>query len=453
MASAPICIDDILDRPEMGRYRWNIYIVCGLLMALEGYDAYIVSNLAPIVARGLNIPIPSMGFIFTAQAAGMALGFYTVPILADRIGRRGIMLIGAAAFGVLTIISAMVTTMESFAFVRFLGFFALGGTWPNIIALASEFMPESRRSRLLTWLFISHGMGASFAGFVGPTFVALHSWQSAFWAGGIAMLIFVPFMARVLPESIRYLVNRDGSDPRVGQILQRVDPGLAWSSGDTFFTRETKVAGSTVFGLFRDGRAVMTMLLWLGMGSSLYVTATLTAWLPSYLHVLGGLETSTATRMSAFSALGSISGPVMLTYLMKRFGTPLALCLTCAGAFITMMGISLVAEFPALGWGIGVCFGLLVVGAQAGLNSLVASSYPTSIRSTGIGWAGGVGRLTSMIGPGVGGAILAAQLSPAIISFVVAGPMILAFIAMLAFHLLGISKLMPSTAQAETGKA
>ena len=418
----------------MGSYRWSLYFACGVLMMLEGYDAYVVANLAPIIAADLGIAIPSMGFVFTAQAAGMAAGFYTIPVLADRIGRRGLIIAGALAFSLLTFASTAVDDLTSFTIVRFFAFSALGGTLPNIVALISEFMPDSRRGKLLTWLFIAHGLGASLAGLLGPTFVAWHSWEMAFWAGGGLLLLFVPFLYIYLPESCRYLIGRDPADPRVGETLKRIDPDFEWAEGASFHTAELSVSGSPITGLFRDGRAPMTLLLWLGMGAALCVTATLSSWLPSYLHLLGGLETATATRMSAVSAFGAMVGPVMLTYMLRRLSMPMALAITLGIAFFAMTALTFVAQVQWLGWVLGFSFGLFVIGAQAGMNSLVASSYPTSIRSTGIGWAGGIGRLTSMIGPGVGAGILAAGWSATAIYLTVSAPLILAAIAMIFLH-------------------
>lgn len=437
MASAVHSIDAVLERPVMGRYRWHIYLMCGLLMALEGYDAYIVANLAPMIARGLSIPIPSMAFVFTAQAAGMAIGFYTIPILADRIGRRGIVLVGSALFGVFTLLSTAVDTLGAFTAVRFLAFAAMGGTMPNIVALATEFMPESRRGKLLTWLYIGHGLGASVAGLVGPTFVAYHSWQAALWAGGAALLLFVPFLYVYLPESCRFLMIRDPRDPRISQTLRKIDTSLDCPPGTTFVTTEAQTRGSPIAGLFRDGRATMTLLLWAAMGSTLCVVATLTSWLPSYLHVLGGVEVSTATRMSSVSALGAIAGPVLLTLLMRRLGLAISLMLISFLGFFAMSALYFVASVHFLGWILGLAYGLFVITTQAGLNSLVATSYPTSSRSTGIGWAGGIGRVTSMIGPGLGGVMLAAQLPAWWIYTAVAAPLLLTSMAMLAFHVFG----------------
>ncbi|WP_349356876.1 MFS transporter [Sphingobium nicotianae] len=427
-------IDTVLEQPVMGSYRWTLYLACGFLMMLEGYDAYVVSNLAAIIAKGLSIPIPQMGVVFTAQSAGMALGFYTVPMLADRIGRRNIIIIGAILFGVLTLMSAMVGTMQQFTIVRFLAFAALGGTMPTIVALNAEFMPAARRGKLVTWLFIAHGLGASVAGLLGPTIVAYHSWQAAFWAGGLLMLLFVPFLYLYLPESCRYLILRDPQDARIGQILRRIAPGLSFAPGTRFTTTETRTTGIPVADLFRDGRAPMTVLLWVAMGAALCVTATFTAWLPTYLHVLAGLPVATATRMTAVSAFGAIVGPILLTIMMKRLGMPLALMATLLLAFVAMTCLALVGGLPWLGWALGAAYGLLLIGSQAGLNGLVAASYPTSIRSTGIGWAGGVGRLTSMIGPGLGGIILAAGWGPWEIYPAIAAPLLMAAVAMLIFH-------------------
>lgn len=435
MSTALQSIDDVLERDHLGAYRRGLFAVCILLMSVEGYDAYVVSNLAAVIARGLSIPIPSMGFVFTAQSAGMALGYYTIPLLADRIGRRMIIVIGSALFGVLTLLSTLAVNLEQFTLVRFVAFAILGGTMPSIVALFTEFAPSAKRGRLVTWLFISYGLGASAAGLFGPSLVAMHSWRAAFWAGGVLLLLIVPFLFAFFPESGRFLALKNPSDPRIGRLLQRIDPQLAVAPDTQFVTSEVRTQGLPLVSLFKDGRAPMTLLLWLAMGAALCVTATLTAWIPAFLHVLGGLDTTTATRMSAASAFGAVAGPVLLIVLMKRMSMPLALVLTFTVGGVLMSLMAVVGGMHALGWGLSLCFGLFVIGAQAGLNSLVASSYPTSIRSTGLGWAGGIGRLTSMVGPGLGGAMLAAHWGAWKIYPAIAAPLFVAAIALLIFHL------------------
>lgn len=434
MDAANQSVDAVLERPQLGGYRWAIFALCMTIMALEGYDAFVVSNLAPVIARGLKIPIPAMGLVFSAQSAGMALGYYTLPLLADRAGRRMIIVVGAVLFGLLTLATTLAGTLGAFTLVRFLAFVALGGMMPSTVALFTELAPSTKRGRLVTWLFIAYGLGASAAGLLGPYLVALHSWRAAFWAGGAALLILAPILYAFLPESCLFLVLKNPADPRLGRILRRVDPHLALEPGVRFHTGEVRTTGLTVASLFKEGRAPMTLLLWVAMGAAICATTTLTAWIPSYLHVFGRLDTTTATRMSAVSAFGVIAGSFLLGAAYKRIGMPLTLVLSLLAGAVLMSLLALVAAMPALGWALCFAFGLLVIGAQAGLNSLVATCYPTSMRSTGLGWAGGIGRITATIGPGLGGALLAWHSGPWTAYSAIASPLLLAATALLVMH-------------------
>jgi AAHS family 4-hydroxybenzoate transporter-like MFS transporter len=422
-------VDAVLNRPQLGAYRGLLNAAGALLMALEGYDAYIVANLAPSIVRSFGMPIASMALVFSIQSAGMAVGFYAIPPIADRKGRRGVILIGAALFALLTLLSTLPTTLNGFAAVRFLTFVAFGGTMPNIVALVAEYLPQSSRGKLLTWLFIAQGLGASIAGLIGPSFVYYHSWQSAFWFGGGLLLLLIPLLYVYLPESARFLILRQPDDPRIGALLKRIDPSFVPIPGAHFVTSEEKTTGSPLTALFRDGRATLTILLWLSMAMTLCVVQTMTAWLPSFLHVLGGIPSGEAARMMSFSAIGAIAGPVMITVLMTRMRQAAALSMMLCIAFVVMTGMAAVSHYPLLGWACGFAFGLLVVGSIAGLNSLVASSYSTGIRSTGIGWAGGIGRITAVAGPGIAGAMLAAQWTPLAIYATMAAPLLIAGVA------------------------
>lgn len=422
-------VDAVLNNPVLGSYRRLLYAAGALLMALEGYDAYVVSNLAPFIVRSFDAPIASMALVFSLQSAGMAVGFYAIPPIADRQGRRGVILIGCLLFALLTLASTMPTTLEGFAVVRFLTFVAFGGTMPNIVALVAEYLPDSSRGRLLTWLFIAQGLGASMAGLIGPSFVEYHSWQLAFWVGGGVLLLAIPFLYAFLPESSRFLMQRRPDDPRIGTLLRRVDPAFEPLEGAHFVTSEAKSSGSSVTALFRDGRAALTILLWLAMAMTLCVIQTMTAWLPSFLHVLGRIPEADAARMMSFSAVGAIVGPLLLTGLLRWMSHAHALTIMLCLAFVAMTAMAAVEQYQWLGWVCGLLYGLLVVSSMAGLNALVASSYPTAMRSTGIGWAGGIGRITAIFGPGLAGAMLAAQWSSLAIYAAMSVPLLVAGIA------------------------
>ncbi len=419
-------IDAVIERPELGSYRWTIYAICAALLALEGYDGYLVSNLAPVIARGLSVPVAAMGAVFSAQAVGFAVAYYTIPLIADLVGRRSVIIICAALFALLTYATTQVDTFQAFVVVRSLAFVALGGALPNVVALAAEFLPKARHGSLLTWLFVGHGLGAAAAGWIGSFLIAHYSWHVPFWIGSAALLVAVPFLYLYLPESIRYLVVKNDRDPRIGGTLRKIDPAFTAAAGITYTTAESKARGIPLAGLFRDGRLRLTLLLWIANAATFYTAATLTAWLPSFLSVLGGLDFKLAVRMASLSALGSIFGPFLLALLTKGIGRVRALLVTVIAGGIIMCLTGSVAELPSLGWAFGFCFGLFVIGGQAGLNSLNASSYPTAMRSTGIGWAAGAGRVASAIGPGLAGAMLAAHWSPNAIFVATSLPLLLA---------------------------
>jgi AAHS family 4-hydroxybenzoate transporter-like MFS transporter len=256
--------------------------------------------------------------------------------------------------------------------------------------------------------------------------VAYFSWRAAFWTGGVVLLITTVFLYLRLPESCRFWLLRDPSDVRIGETLTRIDPNFRAPPGAIFVTDEPVGRGLPLVQLFQDGRASLTILLWVASGAALCVTATLTAWLPSLLHTLGTLDPSVASRASSVSALGATIAPLMVTFLMRYISQARALSVMFIAGALAMMLFAVVAQFPGTAWVLSFCFGLLVIGGQAGLNSLIGSSYPTSMRATGIGWAGGIGRLTATLGPATAAAMLSKHWSAGAIYAALASPLFLA---------------------------
>ncbi|HVV93180.1 MAG TPA: MFS transporter [Hyphomicrobiales bacterium] len=434
MTTARISIDDVIERTELGRFRWGLYIACGVFLMLEGYDSFLIANLAPTIAKGVGIPIPAMGRVFSAQAVGFAIAYYTIPMVADYVGRRGIVLATSVLFAVFTWLTTQVHSLDGLIAIRFLVFFALGGALPNVMALISELLPKPRQGSLLTSLYIAYGIGAALAGWIGTFVATLFSWQVAFWTGAIVLLIAMPFFYLYLPESPRYLVLKNARDRRIGKTLQAIDPALRVAEGTEYTMAERDVPGIPLINLFRGGRAPQTLLLWLSFAAISFSATTLAVWLPSLFHILGRLDATTAARMVSVSAIGSICGPLLVTWLLNRVGLPIALALMAAAAAVAMWACSFLALAPALGWLFGFAFGLLTIGAQAGLNGLVAITYPTAMRSTGIGWATGCGRVTAIIGPSVAGAMLAAHWSAQSIYGLLAVPLLIGAVTIALLH-------------------
>jgi AAHS family 4-hydroxybenzoate transporter-like MFS transporter len=243
-------------------------------------------------------------------------------------------------------------------------------------------------------------------------------WRSVFVVGGIAPLLLVPILALRLPESVRFLALTGRAHERVAELLARINPGAAFAPGTQFAVHEPRLAGLPVLHLFRDGRTLATLLLWVVFFMSLLDLYFLSNWLPTVLNDLGA-SVSAAAVIGSMLQVGGVVGTFALGSVIDRFSfRALALVYFIAvfavGA-IGQLGHSVVFVTLAI-FAAGFC----IVGGQIAANALAATFYPTSIRSTGVGWALGIGRVGSIVGPLVGGALLTMKWSTGEVFFAAA---------------------------------
>jgi AAHS family 4-hydroxybenzoate transporter-like MFS transporter len=221
--------------------------------------------------------------------------------------------------------------------------------------------------------------------------------------------LLVPILALRLPESVRFLSLTGGANARVAELLASINPKAAFALGTQFVVHEPALAGMPVLHLFRDGRTLVTVLLWVVFFMSLLDLYFLANWLPTVLNDLGA-SVSTAALIGSMLQVGGVVGTFALGSVIDRFSfRALALVYFIAvfaiGA-IGQLGHSIVFVTMAI-FAAGFC----TVGGQIAANALAAGFYPTSVRSTGVGWALGIGRVGSIIGPLVGGALMTAKWS------------------------------------------
>jgi MFS transporter, AAHS family, 4-hydroxybenzoate transporter len=275
---------------------------------------------------------------------------------------------------------------------------------PNSIALTAEYAPQRRRGTMVTIMFCGFPIGASIAGFAAVPILPAFGWRGVFVLAGIMPLLLAPVLALLLPESIRHLVIHGGEADRVRRLLALVNPRLLFESDTNFVVREERAPGMPVGHLFRQGRAIPTILLWIGFFMSLVDIYLLSSWLPTVFHD-AGITLSLAVIATAVFQGGGVVAALVLGGLVDRFGAYRVLSITyfLGAVCIALLGYShsivsiLCCTFFA---------GAGVLGGQTGSNALAASFYPTYIRSTGIGWALGIGRIGSIVGPIFGGIML-----------------------------------------------
>jgi MFS transporter, AAHS family, 4-hydroxybenzoate transporter len=421
-----------IDDRGVGRFQILVLILCFVIMIIDGFDAQAVGFVAPIISVAWGVSKASFSPVFVAGLLGMAIGALLFGALADRFGRKSIIVFCFLTFGVLTLAKAFAASIVDLTVLQFVAGLGVGGAMPNAIALISEYSPAKRRSLMVTVASAGYSVGASGAGFLTARLGANYGWQATFVVGGVVALAMMPALIVLLPDSIRFIVLSGARRPQVLRILHKIDRNLAVTADVALTSSEQKLAGLPVGHLFREGRTGMTIFLWLAVFMDLLVIYYMTSWLPVTIHGVGGITVEDAAIAAAlFSAAGLFGTPVV-GLLMDWFGPArmLALSFLLASACIAAIGSFATSHFELKI--IVFLAGFFSVGAHLGLSALAGELYPTFMRATGVGWALGIGRFGSLISPVLGGLLLAWQWQVTPIFLAVAAPAFLAALSVLA---------------------
>lgn len=426
-------VGNAIDRSPIGPLHIRIFTLCTLCMFMDGFDVQALGYVAPALTREWGIQPSQLGPIFGAGNFAVLIGQLSFTMLADRIGRRPVLIAGTLLFAVATLATAQVTTPGQLLVIRLIGGIGMGSIIPNATALVGEFSPQRVRIAWMTWLSIGFTAGAALGGFVAAWLIPAFGWQSVFYVGGAVPLLLAAAMAAGLPESLRWLVLHDRRHPYVATWLHRLDPSIHVDEGARFVINEDIRAGVPAVHLFRDRRATATLLLWIVNFMNLFTLFSLANWLPT-VAARAGYATSTAVLIGTTLQVGGTVSPFLLTWFILRKGFVPVLAVTFAVAAVSVALIG----YPGLSLGmlVAVVFiaGACVVGAQPSLNALAGSYYPTYLRSTGVGWALGIGRAGAIVGPVMAGQFIARQWTTADIFLALAVPAVVSVVAMLALQ-------------------
>ena len=349
-------------------------------MFIDGFDAQVMGFVAPALSAELHIPRVSLGAVISSGTFGMMFGALTFGPIADRIGRKPVLVACALTFGAGSLMTATATTVASLTAFRVVTGFGMGGAMPNAIALTSEFMPARSRTSVVMTMFCGFAFGSACAGWVAAAVIGRFGWQSVFLIGGVTPLLLAAFLIAFLPESARFLsLKRGGAAPAA--------------------------ASSSVRLLLEDGRAGITLLLWTMFFMNLLILWFLNNWLP-LIMTDAGIRIETASLITSLFQIGGLIGSLALA---RVFGQRLSFRLLAAVFLAATISVLLIGEagasIPFLVIAVFAA-GVAVIGGQTASNALAADVYPTAIRSTGVGWAFGVGRVGSILGPILGGVLL-----------------------------------------------
>ncbi len=408
----------IIDERPMGRAQIGIVALCGAIALLDGFDLQAIGLAAPGIAAALHVPPPALAWVFSAALAGLAAGAFALGPAADRFGRKWLLIASTLCFGVFTVLTARIESMNELLLFRFLTGLGLGGAMPSFIALAAEYAPRRLRATVVAILWAGFPLGGVVGGLLGSWLIPAYGWTALFYVGGALPIVLAPVLAALLPESVGFLVHSGAPPARIAATLRRLYPAAPLPDG-TRFLAPTAVSRSVPVGrLFAPGQAFGTAMLWISFFVAFMLLVTNTAWSPILLRA-GGMEVARSAIAMAVFNLGSVAGTVVVGWAITRFGAAAVLpaCFVLASAAFIAVGQG--APSPAAVTAAQGLLGVSLGAGSSGLIALAALLYPTPIRSTGVGWAMGIGRVGSFLGPLGAGALVAAQLPFATVFLVI----------------------------------
>ena len=435
--TSPVDVAAFIDAQPVGAFQVKLLLTCAAVLFLDGFDTTAIGYVAPALAKEWDLARGALGPVFSAGLFGLMIGALLFGPLADRIGRKKIIILSTLAFGVGTLITAFVNDVNALFAVRLLTGLGLGGAMPNTIALTSEFSPHRRRATMVMVMFVGFSIGAALGGLLAAALIPQFGWRSVFVVGGAAPLVLAPVLTLRLPESVRFLALAGDAHQRVAQLLALVDPKAVFAQGTRFVVNEPALAGLPVRHLFQGGRTAATLLLWIVFFMSLLDIYFLSNWLPTVLNDLGA-SIAEAAAIGSMLQVGGVVGTFALGSIIDRFSFR-ALALVY---FIAVFAVGAIGQLGHSAVFVTIAIfvaGFCIVGGQIAANALAAGFYPTSVRATGVGWALGIGRIGSIVGPLVGGVLLSLKWSAGEVFVAAAGAALCAALA--AFFLSRIAGL------------
>src|SRR6202046_2253150 len=287
MAGSQVDVAEFIDQQPVGGFQIRLLLICAAVLFLDGFDTQAIGFAAPALAKEWGLTKGALGPVFSAGLFGLMIGALLFGPLADRIGRKKIIVLSTLAFGIGTLVTSVVNDVNALLAIRFLTGLGLGGAMPNTIALTSEFSPHRRRATMVMVMFVGFSIGAALGGLLAAALIPQFGGRSVFVVGGVAPLLLAPILALRLPESVRFLALTGHANQRVAELLGLINPKAAFASATQFVVHEPHLPGIPVLHLFREGRTLVTLLLWVVFFMSLLDIYFLANWLPTVLNDLG----------------------------------------------------------------------------------------------------------------------------------------------------------------------
>lgn len=424
-------INETIDNAKFSLFHWKVLVWCLLIIIFDGYDLVIYGVALPLLMQQWSLTAVQAGLLASAALFGMMFGAMIFGTLSDRLGRKKTIMICVTLFSGFTFLGAFATNPVEFAILRFIAGLGIGGVMPNVVALMTEYAPKKIRSTLVAIMFSGYAIGGMTSALLGAWLVKDMGWQIMFLIAGIPLLM-LPIIWKFLPESLAFLI-KSGKEEQAKQIINKLLPTGDIHQNTQLVFNENIHHEAPVKALFQDGRAFSTFMFWIAFFMCLLMVYALGSWLPKLMLQAGYSLGASMLFLFALN-IGGMVGAIGGGALADRFHLkPVITSMFVIGAAaLILLGFN---SPQIVLYSLIALAGAATIGSQILLYTFVAQFYPTTVRSTGMGWASGIGRIGAIIGPVLTGALLTFELPHQMNFLAIAIPGVIAAFAIFLVNL------------------
>ena len=424
-ASSRLTVQELLNQAPLGNRRRVIILLGFLTMTLEGVEIGLWGFIYPQIVTQWGTSLATVTTMVTLGVVGLTVGSMVAGPLSDQIGRRLPIIVGTAGFGLATLGGALAQNDLTLGIFRVVACLFLGAVMPLVITLVAEFAPEKRKAAIVAITFTGFPLGTVITGFLASTIIPTLGWQWLLGTGTLLALILLPALLWGLPESTVFMIRRGGRTENVTKVLSAIIPGFDMKTVD--LTGAVPSGGAKPVGGVRavlsKKLVVVSLLIWLCYFICAAVVYMFLNYLPLIVKQLNIDAAGTGNVVSMFG-LGGVIGALAIGFAMEKLGKYVSLGAAftlAAGAAWILASVNLTLPLLLV---LGFTIGVVLVGANSGMNALSTSVFPTEARATGVSWMHSFGKAGSIVSGLLGGVMLGAGWGVDQIFFALAIPLL-----------------------------
>ncbi|MQQ99628.1 MFS transporter [Glaciimonas soli] len=425
-----IDVQNFIDEKSFSGYQILIFIFCFLIVAADGLDTVILGPLVPALMHDWGVTRMELAPVFTAALIGLAIGSMGGGILADKFGRRKVLIVSVFMFSIFSLASAFAGGVVEMTLLRFLTGIGLGAAMSNAVTLMSEYTPQRIRSRIVNTVFMGFVVGAWAGGYLAAWLVPHFGWHSLFYVGGLVPLA-LSFAMFLLPESPRFMVVQNWPQKKIARVLNKISPNSVTVNDKFTIVLPPQVDGKSALSvIFSEKYLFGTICLWITLFMGMVIFYFVTSWMPVIVKD-AGFTLADGAKIMALYPLGGLIGGIVVGYFMDKFNPHKAIAASylLGAIFIGAIGFGF-HDLTVLSSLVFVA-GMFMSSAQGSMPTLAAAFYPTVGRATGVSWMLGISRLGSILGAAGGSLVLGLGLSLNVVFILLAIPGVIAAIALM----------------------